>query len=435
MTGSLEQRWRNLGMAAGAVTAGLFAVFDLYQWALAYAGDRFHNDFTFYYAAARIGLARGWPSIYDLHLQQAELDAIGSGIRIAQLARYISPPPVAWSALPLTLLPYTAAYWTWSALLVIALAVAWLLASPGHGPWRLVHLAAAVGWLPVIYGLQLGQPGIFVALGVAACYALLKSDRPFWAGIALGALALKPQLAFLVPAALLVSGRYRAFWGSVVALGVLAAASAIALGPSGIAAYEARLSFAAGVPVNRELTLAPLVGSLIATRVIQAAIALWALFLAYRLRRRGPEWIFIPALVGGLLASPYLHLDDLAMIGLAAWLSLQTSPRPWTLGFIFALAIAIEVIPIWGPVPALAGELAALVLLSVASLQRDDGGHSPWRPTPSTKRRAPLPASPEISTSSPPRCSARAASSTFSDHWVSTLRRSARSAPCGSPAI
>ena len=395
MTGlepSLQQRWRNLAMAAGAVTAALFAVFDLYQWALAYAGDRFHNDFTFYYAAARIGLAHGWPAIYDLHLQQAELDTIGSGIKIAELARYISPPPVAWSALPLTPLPYPVAYWIWSALLLIALVLTWRLASPGHGPWRLVHLAAAVGWLPVIYGLQLGQPGLFVALGVAGCYALLKAERPFWAGVALGALALKPQLAFLVPVALLVGGRTRAFWGSVVALGVLGLASAIALGPSGIGAYQARLTFAAGVPVNRELTLAPLLGSLEVTRVIQAAIALWALFLVYRLRRRGHEWIFIPALVGGLLASPYLHLDDLAMLGLAAWLYVRTSPRAWTLGFVLAVVVAAEGLPLWGPVPLIAGELGALVLLSVnprgvPRLPQSDAPPVGPRPTPALQVR------------------------------------------------
>ena len=367
-----SQRWRNLGMAAGAVTAALFAAFDLYQWALAYAGDRFHNDFTFYYAAARIGLAHGWPAIYDLNLQQAELDAIGSRIKIAELARYISPPPVAWSALLLTPLPYTAAYWAWSLLLVVALVLTWRLASPGKGRWRLVHLAAAIGWLPVIYGLQLGQPNVFVALAVAACYGLLRFERPFWAGIALGTLALKPQLAFLVPVALLASGRKRAFWGSVVALGVLAGASALALGPDGVAAYASRLSFAAGVPVNRELTLAPLIGSLTATRVIQAGIALWSLFLVYRMRRGGHAWLFVPALVGGMIASPYLHLDDLLMLGLAAWLYARTSPPAWTVAFMLAVAIAVEGLPIWGPLPLIVGELAALVLLSVAALRHQE---------------------------------------------------------------
>src|SRR2546427_12467208 len=219
MTGM--RRWRNLGIAAGACAAALFAAFDVYQWLAAYASEHFHNDFTFYYAAARIGTTHGWQSIYDLGLQQAELNALGSGIGIAQLARFISPPPVAWLALPFTLLPYPVAYWLWSGLLLAALAATWYLAAPGAGRSRLIYLVAALGWLPVIYGLQLGQPGLFVALGVAGSYALLKANRPLWAGVALGALALKPQLGFLVPLALLAAREYRAFLGSVIALGVL----------------------------------------------------------------------------------------------------------------------------------------------------------------------------------------------------------------------
>ena len=86
---------RNLMIAAGAVTAILFAAFDLYQWVVAYASDNFHNDLTFYYAAAKIGLSHGWQSIYDLRLQQEALDALGSRIQIAELARYISSPPLA----------------------------------------------------------------------------------------------------------------------------------------------------------------------------------------------------------------------------------------------------------------------------------------------------------------------------------------------------
>ena len=357
---------RNLAIAAGAVAAILFAAFDLYQWAQAYASDNFHNDLTFYYAAAKIGLSHGWQSIYDLRLQQEALDALGSRIQIAELARYISPPPVAWLAVPLTLLPFQVAYFVWSALLLAALGWTWYLAAPGTGRIRLVHLAAAVGWLPVIYGLQLGQPSLFVTLGVAGSYALLRRDRPFLAGLALGALVLKPQLAFLVPAALLVSGRYRAFWGSVVAVGAFALVAALVVGPDGISTYQERLSFAAGVPVNRELTIAALIGNIPVARVVQALLAIWALALGYRLRGRGHEWVFILALVGGLVASPYLHLDDLVMLGLAAWLYLRTSPRPgWSWIAVIAMVIAAEGIPFWGPLPVIAGELFVLLLLSL----------------------------------------------------------------------
>ena len=359
----------------------MFAAFDVYQWAVAYASDHFHNDFTFYYAAAVIGVTHGWPSIYDLGRQQSQLNSMGSGIGIAQLARYISPPPVAWLALPFTLLPYPFAYWLWSAFLLAALAGTWFFAAPGVGRWRLVHLVAALGWLPIIYGLQLGQPGMFVAFGVAASYAMLRSGRQLGSGVALGLIVLKPQLGFLVPVVLLVAGRYRAFAGAVAAIGLLALASAITVGPEGIATYEQRLIFAAGVPVNRELTLAPYVGDLTVTRIVQGAIAIWALGLVFRFRKRSPEWIFVPAIVGGLLASPYLHIDDLVMLGLAAWLYLRIPGRPrWTWALMLALVIAGEGIVEWGPLPLIAGEIATLTVLSVAGLKHDDGDAKHDRP-------------------------------------------------------
>jgi hypothetical protein len=370
---SASRRWRNLGTAAGALAASIYALFDLYEWVVAYASDHFHNDLTFYYAGARIGLVHGWASIYDLHLQQVELDAMGSGMTIAQLARFISPPPLAWLAAPFTALPFPIAYWAWSATLLAALVLTWQLAAPGSGRARLIHLAAALGWLPVIYSLQLGQPGLFVALGVAACYALLRTGHPTWAGIALAPLVLKPQLAFLVPLALLAARRDRAFLASALALGLLAALSAVALGPGGVATYEARLSFASGVPVNRALTLAPWVGNLIVTRAVQAVIAVWALALVYLMRRRGLEWTFVPVLVGGLLASPYLHLDDLEMLGLAGWLYLRTPGPSWVWAYMVGVVIAVEGEPFWGPLPVIVAELVILALISVVALRSEAG--------------------------------------------------------------
>jgi hypothetical protein len=200
------------------------------------------------------------------------------------------------------------------------------------------------------------------------------------AGVALCAVALKPQLAFLVPLALLAARRDSAFAGSVIALGLLAAASALALGGAGISAYEARLSFAAGVPVNRELTLAYFVGDLTATRVAQVLIAVWSLALANRMRRRGPEWPFICALVGGMLATPYVHLDDLLMLGLAGWLCLRAGTPGWTWGYVLVVILAIEGEPIWGPGPIIAGELGGLALLSIAALKHDHRDAEHHRP-------------------------------------------------------
>ncbi len=363
---------RNLAIAGAGAAAVILAGYDLWLWLTNYLGDNFHNDFTFYFAAARLGLAHGWSHLYDLKLQQEQLDAIGSRITVAQLARYVSPPPLAWLTVPLTLLPYRVAYWVWSAILLAALGVVWQLAAPGRGRARVLFLIAAVGWLPVIYGLQLGQPALLVAAAVAASYALLRGKSEWAAGAVLGLLVLKPQLALLVPATLLVTGRWRAFAASAVALAVLGVASAIVLGPRGIADYQGILSFATTVPENQAQTLAPWIHNLEATRVVQAVIAVWALALAYRLRARGFETTIAIALVGGLAASPYVHYDDLTMLGLAILLFMRGPCPRGTYAYAFALFIAAEGFPVWGAGPVLAGELGALLVLSVLSFERID---------------------------------------------------------------
>jgi hypothetical protein len=200
---------------------------------------------------------------------------------------------------------------------------------------------------------------------VAGSYALMRANRKVWAGVALAALALKPQLAFLLPLALLAARENRAFAGSAIALGALALMSAIALGPSGVSAYIDRLNFAAAVPVNRELTLG--------VRSAEIFIAAWTILVANRLRHRGVGWVYACALVGGLLATPYAHLDDLAILGLAGWLVLRSDPPSWAWVYILAAVFAIEGEPIWGPVPVIASEIGGLALLSLAAVRSRAG--------------------------------------------------------------
>ena len=358
-------RRRNLLVAGAAGAAVAAAGYDLKIWIEGYLADNFHNDVTFYVAGARVGLSHGWPMLYDLNLQQQQLAAIGSAIHVAQLARYVSPPPLAWLLIPFTPLPFRLVYWLWCLLLLMALGLTWKLAAPGQGRVRLIHLAAAIGWLPVIYGLTLGQPVLFVAAGVAGCYALLLRDRQLAAGTAIAVLVLKPQVAFLVPPALLVTGRWRAFSAAAVVLAVLAILSALALGADGVAVYEQRLSFASTVAQNQSQTLASLIGNLQATRIAQVLVAVWTLGLTYHLRRRGVGLTLAVALVGGLAATPYVHFGDLTMLGLAGWLYLRSSKQRWGWAFVLALAIAAEGFPIWGAGPILIGELGALALLTL----------------------------------------------------------------------
>jgi hypothetical protein len=374
---------RNLAVAGAAAAVVVLAVYDLGIWIQTMLADSYHNDLSFYYAAARLGLTHSWSGLYDLHLLQEQLDAIGAQIQVAALARYVSPPPLAWLVAPLTLLPFQWAYVVWSAALVLALALTWRLATPGHGRLRLLYLVAAIGWLPVIYGLQLGQPGMLVALGVAACYAFLQRDRELAAGAVLGVMVLKPQLAILVPAALLVAGRWRAFAAATVVVAILAIVSVLALGGGGVATYEQRLNFASTLPESQAQTIAPWIGNLAITRAIQAVIALWTLGIAYRLRARGPGVVIAVALVGGLAAGPYVHYDDLTMLGLAGWLYLRSSKQRWGWAYVLALAIAAEGFPIWGAGPVLIGELGALALLTLL-------------PPPATSEEPPRSAAAEI---------------------------------------
>lgn len=368
----VTKRWSNLGVAAGAGASAILAVWDVFISTRVYIDDYVRNDFTFYYAAARIGIEHGWSKIYDLDLQQAQLSAMAPGAQathISALARFISPPPLAWLATPFSLLPFQPAYGLWVLMLVLALLLAWRLAAPGVGYRRAVHLVAAMAWFPVAYGLQLGQPVMFVAAGVAASYALLRSGRDLWAGALLGAMVVKPQLAFLVPLALLAAGRRKAFMSCVAVTGALALVSVINVGPNGISTLYDRLSFA-GTRVLQLYTLSVVIPDATVTHAIQFIIALWALALAYMLRRR-IELVFAVALVGGLLATPYLHLDDFAMLGLAAWIYLRTEGPSWRWLYLLGLVFAAEGLPVWGAIPVLVLELGALVLLTLVALRRE----------------------------------------------------------------
>jgi hypothetical protein len=125
------------------------------------------------------------------------------------------PPHILLFIWPFGLLPYLAAFAVWSA---FGLAVFLLAASTG-GVERKHILFVAVA-PAVAVNLFFGQNGSIVAALVIAGLANL-DRRPILAGVLFGILTIKPQLGLLLPAMLVLTGRWRAIAAAAVTTVVL----------------------------------------------------------------------------------------------------------------------------------------------------------------------------------------------------------------------
>src|SRR5438128_12273651 len=85
---------------------------------------------------------------------------------------------------------------------------------------------------------MVGQPGALVAAAVATAWWLIRAERSLAAGVVLSLLVLKPQLALLVPVALLAAGYRTTFASWLVASAVIGVVARVMLGGGGMARYR-----------------------------------------------------------------------------------------------------------------------------------------------------------------------------------------------------
>jgi len=285
-------------------------------------------DFHTYLAAAVVGLQHGWAMIYD----QSVVAVAQKQLVPEQIAQpFLSPPTDAWLTAPLTPLPYWVAYWTWTAVNLVALAAALAWASQSSGFERWLYAAAALAPWWVVHALNLGQVAPLVATGAVLATRFARERNEIAAGLALSLLYLKPNTALLIPFALLVAGRYRAF-ASWVAVGTLLGVAALAsMGPDGVATYIAQLRGELPEGANN-LTVEGAFGVTgTAATALRVIIAGAALATAYRLRH-SPGLVIAAGAVGSLLVVPYVHGSDLCLFSAAAWIVWEERPAPaWRL--------------------------------------------------------------------------------------------------------
>ena len=314
--------------AAVLVVTGALALRNLIG-VLHFALNRaLEGDFAVYYIFARVGIDHGWQSLYDAGAMRQEWIALGS----AFLYPALYPPTLAWFVAPFAALPFAIGYALWNVLLVASLLLTWWLTVPPYRRLvRLGHLALAVALPSVAFGLLLGQVVILVAAAVSISWWLLRHNRPLAAGLVLSLIALKPQLALMVPVALLVAGQWRAFvgWaaGSLAMLGGALATTGIA----GLQTYVSLLANSAHDPgammVYPQLTLPGLLGGGLVAAIAGGLIVAVTLVLVWRRRESGLEFPFAAGLCASLLIASFLHPQDVAVLLPAAWLWLRTVPR------------------------------------------------------------------------------------------------------------
>jgi hypothetical protein len=327
--------------------------------------DILDNDLTLVYIGARIGLEHGWSHIYTLDLQHQLFAQLRPSAPFNDGERFLSPPPVAWLLVPLTVLGAAGTVYVWLAASLVALVAAWRIAAPGAGRTRLLWLVFALAWYPVQYSVSLAQPDVIVLLAAVACWRLAEKDRPYLAGAVLGVSVLKPQLVLALPVVLLVAGRWRIAAGWAATMAILAVVSLLVIGQQGLSDYRALLSEAQHVTNNRYFTPAFVVGPGALSYAVQGAILVVGLAGAYLNRGSSVGRLFALGLVTTALSATYWHLQDYAMLLGAIWLFWRDPAPTWQRWWLLVVVVGGELAWPLTPLPILIGLGVWLVCLAV----------------------------------------------------------------------
>lgn len=310
--------------------------------------QRMFDDFTVFWASAQVPPASAYDPERLTAVQRPYL------LNDVGLRPFSYPPTLLVGTQAMAGLPYRAALLGWSILgLAAFLASAWAAWGP-----RVAGLSL-LGF-PVLLTLAGGQVALFAsALLVIGLARLEVAPRLAGAALALAA-ALKPQLALLVPFALVAGGHWRVLAAAALAGGIAVALSILALGAPIWREWLASLPrFLAIVSEPRfwSMSVSPYVLALRlgmpaeVARLIPAVLGPCGVAaVALVFRRRAPlEHRLLAVVAGGMLCVPYAMLYDLAAVAPAAAALLlrpDAQRRDWLAGLLAFTSLGGAVVPI-----------------------------------------------------------------------------------------
>jgi len=176
-------------------------------------------DFRAFYGAGLFVRTGRADLLYDIPAQLAfQEQALGGA---GEVSIWLSPPFVAWFFVPLSLLSFPIALVVQVMTSLAAAAVALFLLRRELGRPSTREMAwAAVAYYPTLQSLSEGQLSAVSLLVFTEFFVLLRRGHDARAGVVLGCLAYKPQLAVGLAAALVGARRFRAL-ASALAVALL----------------------------------------------------------------------------------------------------------------------------------------------------------------------------------------------------------------------
>ncbi len=195
-------------------------------------GKPIGTDFVAFFSASTLALQGKAAAVYDgLAIYAAERDAVDGDA--PGFFPWFYPPTFLMVVLPLALLPYGWALAAWLGTTLLGyLAVIRRIAPTREAIWL------AIAFPAVLVNLGHGQNG-FLTTALMGGAVLLLDRRPIVAGALFAALAIKPQLAILVPIALIAAGRWQAVMAATVAVTASAGLAWALFGTETVAAFFA----------------------------------------------------------------------------------------------------------------------------------------------------------------------------------------------------
>lgn len=200
----------------------------------------FGVDFSVYWSAAVVALAHGPVAVFDQDLLMSVERTVRSGALFAGTSGpWLYPPTFLLFLLPLGMMPLNVALTAFSFVGVAAYLRAMWATVRRAGPLALCPIAAFPGfWLAFCYG----QNSLLTAAAAAAALASIPT-RPILAGIFIGLLGVKPQLAFVFPLALICARQWRCIASAAACSALLWGVSAVVLGADMLPAWVHTVSW------------------------------------------------------------------------------------------------------------------------------------------------------------------------------------------------